>query len=90
MIVKKYARKDRSFRQLMDYALKAKERAYESIVYNLPCTSDQEELLRAIQKIDEDEDFREMIIANAKKKAQEFSIEKTVDNLYRVIKSLSN
>lgn len=46
------------------------------------------EFLAAIKKIDQDENFRKHIVENAKKKAREFSIEKTVNKLMAVIKSL--
>jgi len=43
--------------------------------------NNKDQILSAIRKIDSDEKFRQKIITNAKEKAKQFSIEKTMDNL---------
>ena len=48
----------------------------------------EEQLLQAIKKIDEDEKFRNLIIQNAKKKSGEFSIDKTLNHLENVMAKL--
>ena len=48
----------------------------------------EEQLLRAIKKIDGDENFRNLIIQNAKKKSGEFSIDKTLNHLENVMAKL--
>ncbi len=50
--------------------------------------NNEEQLLSAIKKIDGDENFRNSIIENAKKKSEKFSIEKTLDNLVEVMAKL--
>lgn len=47
--------------------------------------NNKEQILSAVKKISENKEFREMIIENAKEKAQHFSISKTVDNLVNLI-----
>jgi glycosyltransferase involved in cell wall biosynthesis len=49
----------------------------------------KEQILAAINKIESDADFRKKIIENAKKKAQQFSISRTVDNLVKLINDAS-
>ncbi|MBU6430867.1 MAG: glycosyltransferase family 4 protein [Patescibacteria group bacterium] len=46
------------------------------------------QILSAIKKIAEDENFRDSIVQNAKKKSERFSIEKTLDNLIEVMAKL--
>ena len=46
------------------------------------------QLLSAIKKIDGDEDFRNSIIKNAKKKSENFSINKTLDRLTEIMAKL--
>ena len=48
----------------------------------------EEQLLQAIKKIDEDEKFRNLIIQNTKKKSGEFSIDKTLNHLENVMAKL--
>lgn len=45
------------------------------------------EIIAAIKKLDKEKEFRKAIIKNARKKAQEFSIEKTIDNLVKLLNS---
>ncbi len=51
--------------------------------------NNKEQILTAIERISRDEDFREMIVKNAKEKAQQFSISRTVDNLVNLIHDAS-
>lgn len=46
------------------------------------------ELLSAIKKIDEDENFRNLIIKNAKMKSERFSIESTLNHLMKIMAKL--
>lgn len=46
------------------------------------------EILAAIRRIASDKNFREEIVKNAKEKAKQFSIEKTVDQLEEILKNL--
>ncbi|HPV70760.1 MAG TPA: glycosyltransferase family 4 protein [Candidatus Magasanikbacteria bacterium] len=50
--------------------------------------NNKKEFLQAIKKITEDENFRIKIITQAKKKAEKFSIENTVNNLVEVLQKL--
>ncbi len=47
--------------------------------------NDKAQILAAVRKIDQDKDFREMIVRNAHEKARQFSISRTVDNLVELI-----
>lgn len=47
------------------------------------------QLVAAIKKLDENEAFRSSVIADAKQKAQQFSVEKTVDQLTRLLNQIS-
>lgn len=46
------------------------------------------QILAAIKKLNEDQGFREMIITNARKKAQEFSIKRTIEALIETFNTL--
>ncbi len=46
------------------------------------------QILSAIKRIEENNNFRDAIIRNAKQKAQQFSIENTLDNLEKLLKNL--
>lgn len=50
--------------------------------------NNEKQILSAIKKIDEDKNFRDSIIQNAKKKSEEFSIGKTLDHLTEVMAKL--
>ncbi len=50
--------------------------------------NNKEEILAAIKKIDNDPVFRETIIANAKKKAEQFSIENTINQVAGLLSKL--
>jgi glycosyltransferase involved in cell wall biosynthesis len=52
--------------------------------------NNQAQILAAIKKISEDRAFREMIVKNAKEKAKQFSISRTVDNLVNLINETSS
>ena len=54
----------------------------------LVAPNDRSAILSAINKISSDEKFKDQIIANAKEKAEEFSISKTADNLSKLLWSL--
>lgn len=47
--------------------------------------NNKEEILAAIEKVSKNQKFREMIVKNAHQKAREFSIDKTVDNLVKLL-----
>lgn len=61
------------------------ENGKEGILVN---PNDKVQILSAIRKLDSDIKFRHSIVANAKEKSKEFSIEKTVDNLAQELWSL--
>lgn len=50
--------------------------------------NNKEQILMAIKKFDEDQNFRDMIIINARKKSQEFSIERTIEALVKTFNTL--
>lgn len=51
--------------------------------------NNKQQIIEAIKKIDENENFRKTIIGNAYQKAQKFSLENTMDNLEKLLKSLN-
>lgn len=50
--------------------------------------NNEEQILSAIKKIDEDKNFRDLIIRNAKSKSEKFSITETLNHLVEVIAKL--
>ncbi len=50
--------------------------------------NNKKQIIEAIKKIEEDDDFRKTIIDNAQKKAQKFSLENMLNNLEKLLKSL--
>ena len=52
--------------------------------------NNKEQILAAIKKISENHEFREMIVKNAKEKAKQFSIQRTVEQLVSQLKILDN
>jgi glycosyltransferase involved in cell wall biosynthesis len=50
--------------------------------------NNKRQIIEAITRIEENDAFRETIINNAYKKAQKFSLENTMDNLEKLLKSL--
>jgi len=50
--------------------------------------NNKKQIIEAIKKIEKDGDFRKNIIINAHQKAQKFSLENTLDNLEKLLKSL--
>lgn len=48
----------------------------------------EEQILSAIKKIDEDKNFRDSIIRNAKSKSEKFSINRTIDSLVEIMAKL--
>ena len=61
------------------------ENGKEGILIEL---DNEEQLLSAIKKIDEDEKFRNLIIQNAKIKSEKFSIDKTLNHLTEIMAKL--
>lgn len=51
--------------------------------------NNKRQIIEAIKKIDENENFRKTIISNAYQKAQKFSLKNTMDNLEQLLKSLN-
>ena len=47
--------------------------------------NNKEQILAAVKKISDNDEFREMIVKNAKEKSQRFSIDRTVDSLVSLI-----
>ena len=47
--------------------------------------NNKEQILTAVKKISDNDEFREMIVKNAKEKSQRFSIDRTVDSLVSLI-----
>ena len=47
--------------------------------------NNRQQILAAIKKISENDEFRKMIVKNAQEKSQQFSIDRTVDNLVSLI-----
>ena len=52
--------------------------------------NDREEILEAVKRISEDDDFRSRIIVAAKEKAKQFSIQRTVEKLVGRLEMLDN
>jgi glycosyltransferase involved in cell wall biosynthesis len=50
--------------------------------------NNKKQIIEAIEKIEKDDNFRNHIIINARQKAQKFSLENTLDNLEKLLKSL--
>jgi len=50
--------------------------------------NNKEQLIKAIKRLEQDDDYRKEIIKNAKKKAQKFSIENMLNILEKLLKSL--
>ena len=50
--------------------------------------NNKKQIIEAIRKIEKDDTFRKTIINNAQKKVQKFSLENTIDNLEKLLKSL--
>lgn len=50
--------------------------------------NNKKQIIEAIEKLDKDENLRKNIIINARKKAQKFSLENTMDDLQKLLESL--